>query len=852
MMHHKSCTPLLWISILLVLTLLFINAGLAHADDCPERMTAYWKLDNAASQGIFEDSYNNIDGECSGNCPTQAPGKINDGQQFDRSAGTGIDAPGMYFNWGKNDSFSIEYWMKKDTACSGNEVIVGRKDGSNSLHWWTGCWGAGSAAFFLTDQDGGPSGELHGSTNMTDGSWHHIVVVRDGSANEHRLYVDGKSEDSQSMTFSAPFSGGEEVTLFSDSFDRPDNNMVGDGWTEAEDSNAEVGIRNNKLSFISTWDHVNRPMVTHSFAQVTHGKLAWEFDIDWARTGSEKSYRLFMQLGDGAMMTDASQDAGVGINLIWTRINGDHETLGYRHGGEVTPLTTLSGIAHVTVIADLDHHTYEVTVDGSVVQSQLPFDNLVNVDTVRFFPDGVGDINFSGRSFDNLQIKALLGSSAPVNIGWLNLKHGFHFDGTLDEVAVYNRVLSEAEIRNHYYLPRGYCDTCTAPVKIMPLGDSITVGRKSGVDPDDPAYYVSYRKNLWDSLSDAGYRVDFVGGESNGEAYANEGFDPDHEGHPGWTDNDMDDYVFGWLETSQPDIVLLHIGTNGLDEDPKNVNKILNEIDRYSEDITVLLARIINRENYVCPDDSETTTFNDNVEAMAQQRINAGDKIIIVDIECGAGIDYRQAPDGDMWDALHPYATGYTKMAAAWFDSLVGFLPVCTPPAQAAPSITSVPVTEAHVGQPYTYDVLATGYPPPTFALTLAPTGMTIDPDTGLIEWTPAAGQEGSHPIEVEALNSEGSDSQSFAVTVDAGNTVPTAQEQSVATTENTAIDITLSYTDPDGPGPYTFTIVQPPLHGTLSDHIDGDQLVVYTPDTAYTGSDNFTFMLNDGLDDSN
>lgn len=215
-----------------------------------------------------------------------------------------------------------------------------------------------------------------------------------------------------------------------------------------------------------------------------------------------------------------------------------------------------------------------------------------------------------------------------------------------------------------------------APIKIMPLGDSITYD--SGA-VGHPAYQVSYRKDLWDSLKAAGYRIDFVGSKRTGWAYeATEGFDPDHEGHPGWKDYMIADNVYNWLATYQPDIVLLHIGTNGLYPSPTDVEKILDEIDRYSKVVTVFLARIINQrcstDTPPCPRAQRTTDFNDNVEAMALTRIANGDKIVIVDMENGAGIDYRRYPLGDISDNVHPSATGYAKMANAWFDALDAFL----------------------------------------------------------------------------------------------------------------------------------------------------------------------------------
>jgi hypothetical protein len=81
-----------------------------------------------------------------------------------------------------------------------------------------------------------------------------------------------------------------------------------------------------------------------------------------------------------------------------------------------------------------------------------------------------------------------------------------------------------------------------------------------------------------------------------------------------------------------------------------------------------------------------------------------------------------------------------------------------------APTITSIPVVEATVGQLYTYDVDAYGLPVPTYELTASPAGMTIDPISGVIEWTPTAA--GTEPVTVEASNSVGTDDQSFSIVV--------------------------------------------------------------------------------------
>ena len=282
-------------------------------------------------------------------------------------------------------------------------------------------------------------------------------------------------------------------------------------------------------------------------------------------------------------------------------------------------------------------------------------------------------------------------------------------------------------------------------IKIMPLGDSITRGYFGSV------YYWGYRKPLYDSLTGGSYNFDFVGSMTDPYTFP----DPQHEGHDGWKADGILYGVRSWLDAHQPDVVLLHIGTNDItweDEDANEVNDILNVIDDYenanNKHVTVILALIINRQ----PNSPATTQFNTDVNDMAQNRIAAGDDIIIVDME--SALDYGT----DMYDNLHPNDAGYAKMADVWYDALDNLL-------AEAPVITSTPLTKAVTGYPYTYDVDANGCPAPHYTLTTYHEGMIIDPNTGLIEWTPAA--VGDFDVTVEASNGYPPDvNQSFTITV--------------------------------------------------------------------------------------
>ena len=82
-----------------------------------------------------------------------------------------------------------------------------------------------------------------------------------------------------------------------------------------------------------------------------------------------------------------------------------------------------------------------------------------------------------------------------------------------------------------------------------------------------------------------------------------------------------------------------------------------------------------------------------------------------------------------------------------------------------APLITSVPLTTAVLGVPYSYIVAATGRPAPTFSLVAGPPGMAIDASNGLLTWTPPA--LASYAVTVEAANGVRPDAQqSFAIAV--------------------------------------------------------------------------------------
>lgn len=196
------------------------------------------------------------------------------------------------------------------------------------------------------------------------------------------------------------------------------------------------------------------------------------------------------------------------------------------------------------------------------------------------------------------------------------------------------------------------------PVKILPLGDSITQGT---------SYYPSYRESLWVLLQEQGINVDFVG--SHTELHGNPksvtaDFDHDHEGHWGWEVNEIIDELPGWLELYTPDIALVHLGTNDFDRGEEidqtldELKSVLDLLRLNNPNMTILLAEIIPMRF------KSTRQFNSSLRTWAKEQSTSTSELILVDQYSG----YYSLIDN--YDQYHPNARGQRKIARRWFDAI--------------------------------------------------------------------------------------------------------------------------------------------------------------------------------------
>ena len=84
-------------------------------------------------------------------------------------------------------------------------------------------------------------------------------------------------------------------------------------------------------------------------------------------------------------------------------------------------------------------------------------------------------------------------------------------------------------------------------------------------------------------------------------------------------------------------------------------------------------------------------------------------------------------------------------------------------------------------------------------------------------------------------------------ITIIAVNDQPVANPQTIDTTMDTAVSLTLTGSDIEN-NPLSYTVVTSPSHGNLTGSAPD---LVYTPAAGYSGQDSFTFKVNDGFLDS-
>ena len=223
------------------------------------------------------------------------------------------------------------------------------------------------------------------------------------------------------------------------------------------------------------------------------------------------------------------------------------------------------------------------------------------------------------------------------------------------------------------------------PVKIMPLGDSIT---------GSPG---CWRALLWNMLQNAGYtNIHFVGTlppQGCGIPY-----DGNNEGHGGALATGIvsQNLLPGWLAATSPDIVMMHLGTNDVWNGSFTTAQILaayttlvQQMRANNPSMKILVAQIIPMNPSGCSYCAQgVVNLDAAIPAWATSLTTAQSPIVVVNQWTG----FNDATD--TVDGVHPNASGNQKIASKWYPALTPFLTVTSSPSP-TPSGTPSPTSSS-------------------------------------------------------------------------------------------------------------------------------------------------------------
>lgn len=208
--------------------------------------------------------------------------------------------------------------------------------------------------------------------------------------------------------------------------------------------------------------------------------------------------------------------------------------------------------------------------------------------------------------------------------------------------------------------------------RILPLGDSITYGWNGnwGQQSDPSGNYLGgYRSHLVYGMAvspspTVGTFLMVGVRQDNSPPWLVNWGQSWHAGAPGFTNLQLADAVDQGASNVNPDIILLHAGTNDIlsGPAPKAANaigtlyKLLERLRLKNPAATVLLAKIIPLAG---PLNTEVIAYNANLDTVAANLRGIGQKVWTVDHN-------TNFPVATLEDGIHPNWTGYQNMAARW------------------------------------------------------------------------------------------------------------------------------------------------------------------------------------------
>lgn len=200
-------------------------------------------------------------------------------------------------------------------------------------------------------------------------------------------------------------------------------------------------------------------------------------------------------------------------------------------------------------------------------------------------------------------------------------------------------------------------EAAKVPLRLMPLGASITYGLKSSNGN-------GYRNDLRQMLVRDGYQVDMVGSRKAGSMSDN-----DNEGWPGLRIGQVQGKADVSVPRLKPNLVTINAGTNDCVQNfdipgaGARMDGLLESVWAKSPGATIILSTLLVNGNPTT--EGRVLRINEQLRSLARRKAAARKRIVLAEMH---GADGPQK--GELVDGTHPNDAGYNKMAKIWHRSI--------------------------------------------------------------------------------------------------------------------------------------------------------------------------------------
>ncbi len=408
-------------------------------------LVGYWNFNEGQGNKVNDGSGGGVQGTLSGTAlPNWTSGKSSGALNFNGSSSfvdTNVD-----YSWSLTDSFSMSAWVKSTEGSGNLDSIVSK------VSWEYTFYKNGNTIGFNYWNSGGGDVITMSGTVANDGNWHHAVVTYDGSVTTGKLYIDGSLVATDSAN-AGVLQNRAETTKIGEGYSWGQ----GDGFMNG--SIDEVRIYNRALS----QSEISRLYTSTQLTQKapSGSGLVGYWPLDEGRGNKAMDYsgnRYDASMNGSAAWVSGRKGYAAGFNGAGSFDTSAPVSFNQNSFTSVAWFKTTSTADQKIVSNNISYHQIQtlggylrICVIGCTVGTKLVND---------------GNWHFAAVVGDGVSVKAYLdgsptpeitqGAGSAAMTGTLSIgktgngNNNLYFYGSIDDVRVYSRALSTAEIQKLY------------------------------------------------------------------------------------------------------------------------------------------------------------------------------------------------------------------------------------------------------------------------------------------------------------------------------------------------------------------------------------------------------------------